>query len=209
MKTILRISRVLLWVCILGLTTCQGQPPKVVGGPCEGCEAIFEYGGKTLRAVDTLPGFGQHGPKLKITGTVLEKDGKTPAADVILYIYHTNRQGIYETLGNETGWARRHGFIRGWIKTGKDDRYTFYTCRPAAYPDGSEAEHVHITVKEPGKTPYWLDDFLFDDDPLLTPSHRKRQGKRGGSGIVRPVIMEGILTVERDIILGHNIPGYD
>jgi len=119
----------LLICCLLSVfSTCRGQEkerPKTqqkVGGPCQGCEAIFEYGNKELSAVDTLPGFQENKPKLKLTGTVFEKDGKTPAENVILYIYHTNRKGIYEKRGDEKGWARRHGYIRGWAKTGKDGK---------------------------------------------------------------------------------------
>lgn len=73
------------------LLSCQGQSVKHVGGPCEGCEAIFEYRNKVLNPVDILPGFYRNNPKLKVTGTVFKKDGKTPAENVIIYIYHTNR----------------------------------------------------------------------------------------------------------------------
>ena len=140
---------------------------------------------------------------------VFQNDGKTPANDVIIYIYQTNRKGIYERKGDEKGWARRHGFIRGWAQTGKDGRYTFYTFRPGAYPNRNVPEHIHVTVKEPGKNEYYLDDFHFDDDPLLTQAARDRLPNRGGSGISSPQLNAGILTIERDLILGLNIPNYD
>lgn len=182
---------------------------KLVGGGCEGCEAIFEYGDKKLTPIDTLPEFQSNEPKLRIKGTIFKKDGKTPAENIIIYIYHTNRQGIYETKGNEKGWAKRHGFIRGWVKTRKDGKYTFYTFRPVAYPDGSEPQHIHTTVKEPDKNEYYLDDYLFDDDPILTPNTRNRLNNRGGSGIMKPIEENGMLTIERNIILGKNIPNYE
>jgi protocatechuate 3,4-dioxygenase, beta subunit len=198
-----------LWVC----TSCNAQTKKVttklVGGGCEGCEAIYEYADKELTPIDTLPKFQSNEPKLKITGTVFKKDGKTPAENVIVYIYHTNRKGIYETKGSETGWAKRHGFVRGWVKTGNDGKYTFYTFRPAAYPNGSEPEHIHITVKEPDKNEYYLDDYLFDDDTLLTQIKRNKLNNRGGSGIMKPIKENGILFSERNIILGKNIPNYE
>lgn len=197
------------WIC----TSCNAQTKNttttLVGGGCEGCEAIYEYGDKKLISIDTLPEFQNNEPKLKITGTVFKNDGKTPAENVIIYIYHTNRQGIYETTGNETGWAKRHGFIRGWVKTGKDGEYTFYTFRPAAYPDGSEPEHIHTTVKEPGKNEYYLDDYLFDDDPILIQSIRSKLNNRGGSGITKPIEENGMLTIKRNIFLGRNIPNYE
>jgi protocatechuate 3,4-dioxygenase, beta subunit len=182
---------------------------KHIGGPCEGCEAIYEYGDKKLTNIDTLPAFKANEPKLLITGTVFKKDQKTPAKNVILYIYHTNRKGIYETKGTEKGWAKRHGYIRGWIKTESNGTYKFYTFRPASYPNRKEQEHIHIIVKEPNKNEYYIDAYVFDDDPLLTTVKRNKLKKRGGLGIVKPKLENGILTVKRDIILGLNIPNYD
>lgn len=193
----------LLTLIFFSCIECQSQ----VGGPCEGCEAIHEYGNKILTPIDTLPHFESNEPKLKITGTVLTKDGK-PARNVIIYIYHTNRKGVYETKGDESGWAKRHGFIRGWVKTGGDGKYTFYTFRPASYPVRSEPEHIHITVKEPDKNEYYVDNILFDDDRLLTQDKRTELKDRGGSGIVNPRQSNGIYSVERDIFLGKNIPDY-
>ena len=194
-----------------GFLSCSGQvkTQHIVGGPCEGCEAIFEYGDKKLTATDTLPDFDQTEPKLKLTGTVFKKDGKTPAENVILYIYQTDRNGLYATKGDEKGWAKRHGHIRGWIKTDRAGTYTFYTFRPAAYPNGREAEHIHITVKEPNKNEYYIDNFVFEDDPLLKQNTKNQLKRRGGSGIVKPKLKNGILTVKRDITLGLNIPHYD
>lgn len=213
MKSHLDILIILISLAITTHCTSQSNPENnssgILGGPCEGCEAIYEYGDKVLDPVDTLPGFQKNDPKLKITGTIYEMDGKTPAAGVILYIYHTNRNGIYETKGNETGWARRHGHIRGWIKTGPDGKYTFYTFRPAAYPGRNAPEHIHPTIKEPGKKEYYIDEYVFDDDPLLTPEKKRGLPNRGGSGVVHPVKEGGIWMVQRDIILGQNIPHYE
>jgi protocatechuate 3,4-dioxygenase beta subunit len=109
---------------LLTLLSCQSQHEpqtsklRQVGGPCEGCEALYDFGENSLLAVDTLPDFGSTEPKLMLTGTVYQADGKTPAESVIIYIYHTNRQGLYPKSGGETDWARRHGYIRGWVRTG-------------------------------------------------------------------------------------------
>ncbi|QBA64033.1 intradiol ring-cleavage dioxygenase [Muriicola soli] len=189
----------------------QNKEEKIslVGGPCEGCEAIYEYGNRQLTPTDTLPDFFKTEPKLKISGIVYKSDGKTPASDVILYVYQTNREGIYPKKGNEKGWARRDGYIRGWVKTGKNGQYTFYTFRPASYPNRSEPEHIHITLKEQGINEYYIDAFVFDDDTLLTAERRTALTNRGGSGIVRPVLQNGIYTADRDIILGLNIPDYE
>lgn len=130
--------------------SCHSQSERFangfVGGPCEGCEAVYEYGDRSLTNVDTLPGFMINKPQLKLTGTVFQKDGKTPAENVILYIYHTNREGIYKSEEDAKRWERRHGSTSGWIKKEGDGKYTFYTFRPASYPERSEPEHIHMTI---------------------------------------------------------------
>ncbi|GAB5525337.1 MAG: hypothetical protein Roseis2KO_32090 [Roseivirga sp.] len=181
----------------------------MIGGPCEGCEAIFEYGNQKLDATDTLPEFTSHPNKMLITGTVYQRNGVTPAAGVIIYAYQTNEKGVYPTKGDESGWARRHGYLRAWVKTDSKGQYAFYTFKPASYPSRTEPAHVHLIVKEPGKNEYWLDSIEFDDDPLLTAAARNKKRKRGGSGIVRlSKQSNGHLLCQRDIILGKNIPGY-
>jgi protocatechuate 3,4-dioxygenase, beta subunit len=207
MKTLCLIIALLLSTS--AIVKCQSTKDKKVGGGCEGCEAVYEYGERKLNAVDTLPGFNEKGPKLKVTGTIYKKDGKTPAKDVILYVYHTDQSGIYPTRGNEKGWDRRHGYIRGWVKTGADGKYTFYTLVPGAYPGRQNPQHIHPVIKEPGYSEYWIDEFLFDD-PILTQSMRNEQQKRGGGGIVKTRKgSDGILNATRDIVLGQNVPGYD
>jgi protocatechuate 3,4-dioxygenase beta subunit len=202
-----------LLILVLIANSCQSQTRKAevtqrAGGPCEGCEAIFEYGNQKLSSRDTLPDFEKNEPKIKLMGIVFEKDGRTPASNVILYIYQTDRDGIYPAKGNETGWGKRHGYIRGWVQTGETGKYEFLTFRPSAYPGGTEPEHIHITVKESNKNEYSIDEFVFDDDPALTQKERSELENRGGSGIAKPIFKDGILTVHRDIILGLNIPNY-
>jgi protocatechuate 3,4-dioxygenase beta subunit len=182
---------------------------RLVGGPCEGCEAIFEYGDKDLSPVDTLPDFNNQGLKIKVTGTIYQNDGKTPAKDIILYVYHTDQNGIYATKRNETGWAKRHGYIRGWLKTGNDGQYAFYTLKPGVYPNRSEPAHIHPTILEPDGKYYWLGSYHFMGDSLLTDKQINQNSPRGGSDGVLTLKKEGAIWVgRRDIILGKNIPDY-
>jgi len=182
----------------------------IVGGSCEGCEAIYEspVAFEQLRWTDTLPDYSDAGTKLLITGTVYKPDGKTPAPNVVLYIYHTDQTGHYATKLNETGWGKRHGYIRGWIRTNEQGQYRFYTLKPVAYPNDNIPAHIHATLKEPGFNAYWIDEYLFDDDTLLTNAERKKCENRGGNGIILLKNKNNIMIAERDIILGANIPGY-
>ena len=204
--------RILLIVCLLSMGCVNSQKKDAqnvhVGGPCEGCEAIYEYGNKLLHAVDTIPGFKSATQKMKVTGIIYQIDGKTPAKDVILYAYHTDEKGIYPKKSDSQGWERRHGYLRGWIKTDETGRYTFYTLRPASYPNTTIEQHIHMTVKEPDMNEYYIDDITFADDPNLSNRTKNRQNPRGGKGIVTLKKDGDYLIANRTIILGKNIPDY-
>ena len=182
---------------------------KLVGGPCEGCEAVFEYGGKKLTTTDTLPGFYEDGTKIKVEGTIFQNDGKTPAENVIMYMYHTNQEGIYAPRKNAKGWEKKHGYHRGWIKTDENGNYSFYTIKPASYPNRTEPAHIHLIILEPNGRYYWIEGCHFEGDSLLTEEEIKPDSPRGGTTGLLTLKNEGKLLVgTRDIILGRNIPGY-
>ena len=214
----------LMWFGIFSLLLCisisscgqnnaqvkSGQKGARVGGLCEGCEAIYEntIPFEAMNEVDTLPIFSEQGPKLVVSGVVYKSDGKTPAPGVVLYVYQTDRTGRYRMTGNETGWARRHGSIRGWMKTNAKGEYRFYTIRPASYSESGPPAHIHVFIKEPDKNEYYIDDFQFDDDPTLTPDVRRRQQNRGGDGILKLEEKGGIYYGNRNIYLGKNVEAY-
>ncbi|MEO6283153.1 MAG: intradiol ring-cleavage dioxygenase [Dyadobacter sp.] len=198
-----------LLFAISSLTTGFGQTKKV-GGPCEGCEAIYE----NTVPFDQLPSFVElpevswDGKKpMGINGTVFKADG-TPAPNVVLYLYHTNEKGIYPKKGDEKGWAKRHGYLRGWVKTDQKGQYKFGCLRPAPYPGRDEPAHIHVTVKEPDINEYYIDEFVFSDDPLLTSEKQAKLENRGGSGIVKIIEVGNMYKGERNIYLGKNIPDY-
>lgn len=184
-------------------------PP--VGGYCEGCEAVYEspIPLESLTNIDTLPGFYEDAAKLTMSGKVFQKDGITPAKDVVLYVYHTDDKGYYSQKGGETGWAQRHGYLRGWMKTNEAGEYIFYTMRPAPYPEATEPAHIHIIVKEPGINEYYIDDYVFTDDKFVDDDYKKRLNDLGGSGIIElRKDANGNFSGTRDIILGKNISNY-
>jgi protocatechuate 3,4-dioxygenase beta subunit len=108
------------------------------------------------------------------------------------------------------GKSSPHGYIRGWIRTNADGKYKFYSLRPKAYPGEQNPEHIHPIIKEPGIREYWIDEYLFDADPILTEQDRNTQRGRGGYGLLKLTKgKNGMLIAKRDIVLGLNVPGYE
>jgi len=206
-----------LLILCLATTQCKQHPSAEapaqtnytnVGGGCDGCEAIYDMP-ENPGWIDTLPDWHIPGIKLEVSGIIFQHDGKTPAPNVILYVYHTDTSGHYSAKAGATGYWARHGYIRGWMKTNARGEYKFYTNRPVAYPGTDLPAHIHPVIKEPDKNAYYISEYLFDDDPLLTDEKRKNEETRGGSGIVHPVNNRaGLWKCHRDIILGQNIPVY-
>ncbi|WP_114793130.1 hypothetical protein U0035_02805 [Niabella yanshanensis] len=211
------------WILELTTALCSlvfscGSPVKpsapktgeLIGGGCDGCELMYVNLPEQIASADSSPAWNGEGQPLKISGTVLKADGKTPAPDVIIYYWQTDNEGHYANLEGLDPRAKRHGYIRGWLKTGTDGRYALYTIRPAPYPNDSLPAHIHLSIKEP-KLPneYYTDEINFDDDPLLKPYFKKHPPEhRGGSGVVRVKLQGSLQEAEHDIELGKNIPGY-
>lgn len=162
-----------------------------------------------INATNTSAGWTEKGQKLLVTGTVFKIDGKTPATDVIIYYWQTDNNGYYSPRKDMDENAKRHGHIRGWVKTDKNGKYALYTIKPTPYPNDNIPAHIHTSIKEPNiENEYYIDEFIFDDDKLLTSEKRKALENRGGSGILRVLLKENLQIAEHNIILGLKIPNY-
>lgn len=191
----------LLLACLVSFDAATREP--VIGGPCDGCEAVFIEMPTQLSSSARISPVGQKGEPLLVEGTVRKADGAA-ARGIIVYAYQTDAGGIYPT------GTTPHGKLRSWARTDAKGHYRFDTIRPGAYPTRDNPQHIHMHVIEPGKGTYYIDDVIFDDDPLLTAGHRQRMRRgRGGYGDSRPQRdAQGVWHVRRDVVLGKNIPGY-
>lgn len=195
------------------IMSCQSQSSqpvnKEVGGGCDGCEIMYVDMPHQINSTDTSVGWHEAGQKLRVSGIVYKLDGKTPAANTIIYYWQTDNSGHYTPTSGMSAKAKRHGHIRGWVKTDADGRYSIYTIRPAPYPDRDMPAHIHLSIKEPTITnEYYIDELVFDDDKLLTSVKRQRLENRGGSGILKVVTEGSLQTAKHNIVLGLNIPDY-
>ena len=193
----------LLALAVAGCARDGRAAEPVVGGPCEGCELVFEGMPAELAPAARIAPAGEAGEPLAIAGVVRDAAGRA-VPGIVVYAYHTDAGGTYPR------GATRHGRLRGWAKTGPDGAYRFDTIRPGGYPGTAIPQHVHFHLLEPGRCTYWVDDLLFEDDPRLTANERERPQGRGGPGIARPERdAAGVWRARRDVVLGERVPGYE
>ncbi len=190
-------------------STFISQRDVAVGGPCDRCETMYEGIPQVEKIFweTTLAGKNETGEMMEIDGTVFMKDGKTPAKDVVLYVYHTNAKGLYTPADTQT-IGRIHGHLRGWVKTNEQGKFKLHSIQPAPYPQSNIPAHIHILIKESGKTLYYVDEVWFQDDPLVTKAEKERSEKRGGDMIIPLNKKDGVWMGKLNITAGLNIPGY-
>jgi protocatechuate 3,4-dioxygenase, beta subunit len=210
------MTRAVSLISVLGLATVgvaylqhDRSASNRVGGGCDGCALMYEGMPGDLDWEIAIAPQGEPGEPLEVRGVIYQSDGKTPAPNVILYVYHTDAQGYYSPAPGQTH-ARRHGHLRGWVKTDRQGRYQFRTIRPAPYPGRRIPSHIHPIVKEPERNEYYVDEYVFRDDPLVAADIKAHPPEgRGGSGVVELTrTEEGVWHGYRDIILGRNVPHY-
>lgn len=196
--------------CVAQKLPLASHPPskRIVGGGCDGCESVYEGMPQTLDWQTRIAADTEPGEPMEITGVIYKRDGKTPAPGVILYVYHTDAKGYYSPAPDQPKASRHDGHLRGWMKTNARGEYKFTSIRPAPYPTGELPAHIHPIIIEPDTNEYYIDEYWFDDDPLLTKALRSKMELRGGSGVIHLEKSNGVWKGSRNIILGLNIPGY-
>ncbi|MEP0823459.1 MAG: protocatechuate 3,4-dioxygenase [Ignavibacterium sp.] len=152
-----------------------------------------------ITSVATLTDEREPGAPLMISGTVYRSDGTTPYPDLVLFFYQTGASGVY----NKTDNNFRNPRLRGWVRTDDRGRYAIRTIRPGSYPGGRQPAHIHVTVRTTGSRARWLDDFLFSDDPNLSPSQRVLPETLGNFShvLVLSKGADGMFIGRRDIVV--------
>jgi len=84
---------------------------------------------------------GSTGVVMNLTGTVFQKDGKTPLANTLIEAWQCDEHEKYDNTSDDY-------LFRGAVKTGKDGRYSFKTIVPVPYNDGGtwRPAHIHLRI---------------------------------------------------------------
>lgn len=150
-----------------------------------------------------IPPPGEPGTPLVVRGQVILANG-TPVPGVLIAIYHANAAGKYPKRPGLCGGARLQGYLRGYVQSDAQGFYEIVTIRPGVYEERDTPAHVHLSVAvtrppHPDRLAY-IDDVMFDDDPILDARWRSRLDARGGFGVVRVgPLRNDTLHVTRDI----------
>ena len=137
------------------------------------------------------------GEPLIVTGTIYSPDGKQPMPGINLYVYQTDSTGRYTTSGGDNRATRIHGVVR----TNAEGRYEFRTIKPGSYPNSRNPAHIHAYVSGPGYPEYWIDEYLFADDPFVPDDDKRKAGALGNFSPILTVTRasDGILRAVRNI----------
>ncbi len=166
----------ILWLTIVSLSFSPAQ--SLSNEKCaednENIACCFVNMPKQLSHIISIADSKEPGERLFVKGFVARSDGKTPYANVILYAYHTNQKGIYPKKGSETGIHKWHGYLHSWGKTNDRGEFEIRSIRPAQYPSRTIPAHIHVVAKEPNGKMGYVNDILFDDDPLV--KDKKEEG---------------------------------
>jgi protocatechuate 3,4-dioxygenase beta subunit len=152
----------------------------------------------------TIVSDNEPGEPLIVSGTIYALDGKTPLPGATLWVYQTDATGNYSPPAG--GGDNRYTRIHGEMRTNAEGRYEFRTIKPAPYPNRKAPAHIHAYVSAPGFPEYWIDNYIFEGDPLITEVERR---KLPGEGTPFYAILklvrgsDGILRGTRDIRIEH------
>ena len=148
--------------------------------------------GLSSRAVIAPP--DEPGERMRISGSVFARDGKTPVEGVVIYVYHTNSRGRYDMRHGDAPDTPQFR-LQAWMRTDARGNYEFETIKPGAYPNDRIPAHIHVGLTPPNGRPDWASDYVFEGDPHLNDEHRRQ------SFVVHLKREPGMLVGARDFVL--------
>lgn len=115
------------------------------------------------------------GRKIKVLGTVSDKEGQ-PVAGALIYLYQTDAKGWYAAGNPHVGGNEgdmRHARLFGYVRTDVNGKFELHTIKPSGYPRSDLPAHIHVHVWADGYLDF-VNEFLFDDDERLRGTIREQ-----------------------------------
>jgi len=153
---------------------------------------------KGAPAKATIAPKDEPGERLIVSGRVFAADGRTPLSDVSLYVYQTDKEGIYSRPVNDSRTPR----LRGYLRTDAEGRYEYSTIKPGSYPNTQNPAHIHYVVNAPGFKERVF-EIVFETDPLVDARIRANAAREDSGFSIRPLTRDaqGVLRCAQDILM--------
>ena len=160
----------------------------------------------TIPSIIKMVANSELGEPMIISGMIYLSDGRTPAKDAILSVWHTDAKGYYITGGGGAG--ELHPRIHGRMKTCSDGKYEFRTIRTAQYPSHTTPAHVHGHISAPNFPEYPIIYYFEGDDLITEEKHFELNSHYCRTPSIIKLVKDknGILIGHRDIILEYIKP---
>jgi protocatechuate 3,4-dioxygenase, beta subunit len=146
----------------------------------------------------SLAAADEPGERLIVSGRVVGPDGKTPVPNASLYVYQTDKDGIYSKPVNDSRTPR----LRANLRSDADGRYEYSTIKPGSYPDTRNPAHIHYEVKAAGFRDR-IFEIVFENDPLVSERIRADAAREDSGFSIRALTRDaqGVLRCTQDIRL--------
>ena len=183
------------------LCACESEPgssrPALDAKESATTAAPASARGVGERSFARISGPDEPGEPLEVSGRVFEPDGVTPAAGVVLYVYHTGADGIYAPDPDDPPR------LRAWLVTDAEGRYRYRTIKPGSYPGTRNPAHVHTQLWSARFPTQYGTELLFEDDPFLTERERAASEELGEFAYIARVEhgMDGVIRATHDLRL--------
>lgn len=136
------------------------------------------------------------GEPLVVSGRILKENGE-PLAGALVYVYQTDKEGVYSSGGGNAGTMgdSLNPRLFAYMRTGSDGKYEYRTIKPGQYPQNGPPAHVHYEVSAYQHEPV-VTELMFEGDSRLTARSRKEfegngfiisKTTRGDDGVLRCV----------------------
>ena len=144
---------------------------------------------------------GSKGELLHLSGTIFQKDGKTPLSDVLIEAWQCDEHEQYDNTSDDY-------LLRGTVKTGKDGKYAFITIVPVPYKASDTSwrpAHIHLRISSASHQDL-ITQIYFKGDPYLDKDSSSASPQAVGRILDINKNAAGEKVIQFDVVMNKSFP---